>query len=68
MADSIALPQPRAVSVPGRVLALLPGVLLLAAVRYAGKFIEQSVAHYGTAHHLVLPIIEYVLWPSSSAS
>lgn len=62
MADSIALPQPRAVSVPGRVLALLPGVLLLAAVGYAGKFIEQSVAHYGKAHHLVLPNIEYVLW------
>jgi uncharacterized integral membrane protein (TIGR00698 family) len=62
MADSIALPQPRAVSVPGRVLALLPGVLLLAAVGYAGKFIEQSIAHYGKAHHLVLPNIEYVLW------
>jgi uncharacterized integral membrane protein (TIGR00698 family) len=62
MADSIALPQPRAVSASGRVLALLPGVLLLAAVGYAGKFIEQSVAHYGKAHHLVLPNIEYVLW------
>jgi uncharacterized integral membrane protein (TIGR00698 family) len=62
MADSIALPQPRAVSVPGRVLALLPGMLLLAAVGYAGKFIEQSVARYGKAHHLVLPNIEYVLW------
>jgi uncharacterized integral membrane protein (TIGR00698 family) len=62
MADSIALPQPRAVSIPGRVLALLPGVLLLAAVGYAGKFIEQSVARYGKAHHLVLPNIEYVLW------
>jgi uncharacterized integral membrane protein (TIGR00698 family) len=62
MADSIALPQPSAVSVPGRVLALLPGVLLLAAVGYAGKFIEQSVARYGKAHHLVLPNIEYVLW------
>jgi uncharacterized integral membrane protein (TIGR00698 family) len=62
MADSIALPQARAVSAPGRVLALLPGVLLLAAVGYAGKFIEQSIAHYGKAHHLVLPNIEYVLW------
>jgi uncharacterized integral membrane protein (TIGR00698 family) len=37
-------------------------VLLLAAVGYAGKFIEQFVAHYGKAHHLVLPNIEYVLW------
>jgi uncharacterized integral membrane protein (TIGR00698 family) len=62
MADSIALPQTGAVSAPGRVLGLVPGVLLLAAVGYAGKFIEQSVAHYGKAHHLVLPNIEYVLW------
>jgi uncharacterized integral membrane protein (TIGR00698 family) len=31
-------------------------------VGYAGKFIEQSVAHYGKAHHVVLPNIEYVLW------
>lgn len=62
MADSIALPQPRAVSIPGRTLGLLPGVLLLAAVGYGGKFIEQFVARYGKAHHLVLPNIEYVLW------
>jgi len=34
----------------------------LLAVGYAGKFIEQSIAHYGKAHHLVLPNIEYVLW------
>ena len=32
------------------------------AVGYVGKFIEQSVARYGKAHHLVLPNIEYVLW------
>jgi uncharacterized integral membrane protein (TIGR00698 family) len=43
-------------------LALIPGLLLLFAVGYAGKFIEQSIAHYGKAHHLVLPNIEYVLW------
>jgi uncharacterized integral membrane protein (TIGR00698 family) len=62
MADSIALPQPRAISAPARIVSLLPGVLLLAAVGYAGKFIEQSIARYGKAHHLVLPNIEYVLW------
>ena len=43
-------------------IGLLPGVLLLAAVGYAGKFIEQSIAHYGKAHHRVLPNIEYVFW------
>jgi uncharacterized integral membrane protein (TIGR00698 family) len=62
MADSIALPQPQALSFPRRALALVPGVLLLAAVGYSGKFIEQFVARYGKAHHLVLPNIEYVLW------
>src|ERR1700749_315307 len=41
---------------------LIPGILLLAIVGYAGKFIEQFIARYGKAHHLVLPNIEYVLW------
>ena len=62
MADSVALPQPRAISLPNRILALVPGVLLLAAVGYAGKFIEQFIARYGKTHHVVLPNIEYVLW------
>ena len=44
------------------VLGLLPGLILLAAVGYAGKFIEQFIARYGKAHHLTLPNIEYVLW------
>jgi hypothetical protein len=43
-------------------LGLLPGIALLAVVGYAGKFIEQSISHYGKAHHKVLPNIEYVLW------
>jgi uncharacterized integral membrane protein (TIGR00698 family) len=43
-------------------LRLLPGILLLGVVGYAGKFIEQSIGAYGKAHHLVLPNIEYVLW------
>jgi uncharacterized integral membrane protein (TIGR00698 family) len=62
MADSVALPQSHTLSLPGRILALIPGVLLLGAVGYAGKFIEQFIARYGKAHHLVLPNIEYVLW------
>ena len=41
---------------------LIPGILLLAVVGYAGKFIEHFIAAYGKAHHLVLPNIEYVLW------
>src|SRR5580700_8460750 len=47
---------------PASAAALLPGILLLAVVGYAGKFIEQFIAGYGKAHHLVLPNIEYVLW------
>ncbi len=62
MADSIALPHTPPVSLPGRLYSLVPGVLLLAAVGLAGKFIEQFIARYGKAHHVVLPNIEYVLW------
>lgn len=43
-------------------MRLLPGILLLAFVGYAGKFTEQFIAAYGKAHHLALPNIEYVLW------
>ncbi len=41
---------------------LLPGIALLAVVGYAGKWIEQSIAHYAKANHKVLPNVEYVLW------
>lgn len=45
-----------------RLLDLVPGVLLLAAVGFAGKWTEQFINRYGKAHHLTLPNIEYVLW------
>ena len=45
-----------------RAVGLIPGILLLTVVGYAGKFIEHFIAMYGKAHHLVLPNIEYVLW------
>jgi uncharacterized integral membrane protein (TIGR00698 family) len=45
-----------------RILALIPGLLLLAAVGYAGKFIEQSIAAYAKTNHITFPNIEYVLW------
>lgn len=41
---------------------LVPGVLLLFAIGYTGKRLEQGIAAYGKAHHLALPNIEYVLW------
>jgi len=45
-----------------RALQLLPGLFLLFAVGWTGKFLEQSIGRYGKAHHLTLPNIEYVLW------
>jgi uncharacterized integral membrane protein (TIGR00698 family) len=50
------------VSAARRFAALIPGILLLAIIGYAGKLTEQSIARYGKAHHLSLPNIEYVLW------
>ena len=41
---------------------LVPGILLLGVIGYAGKLTEQSIAAYGKVHHLTLPNIEYVLW------
>lgn len=62
MASSIAVSQPYADSLFRRTLRILPGLLLLVAVGYAGKLVERSIAAYGRAHHLTLPNIEYVLW------
>jgi uncharacterized integral membrane protein (TIGR00698 family) len=45
-----------------RTLALIPGLLLLAAVGLAGKFLEQSIGGYTKGHHIAFPNIEYVLW------
>lgn len=42
--------------------ALVPGILLLFAVGYAGKIAEKTINSYAKAHHLTFPNIEYVLW------
>jgi uncharacterized integral membrane protein (TIGR00698 family) len=62
MADTVALPQTRPVPFAGRIAALIPGILLLAAVGLTGKVLEQFIARSGKTHHLTLPNIEYVLW------
>src|ERR1035438_9007299 len=49
-------------SLIGGSAALIPGLLLLAVVGYAGKLIEQSIAAYTKSHHATFPNIEYVLW------
>jgi uncharacterized integral membrane protein (TIGR00698 family) len=65
MAASISLP-PAGVKqsdrAPMGALRLVPGVLLLAAVGYAGKFLEKFLNTYAKTHHWVFPNIEYVLW------
>jgi len=62
MADSIVVPQTRPLHPAWEIFKLVPGILLLAAIGYGGKVIEQSVSRYAKAHHLTLPNIEYVLW------
>ena len=57
---SIALDEPAHLG--RRIVAIIPGLLLLTAVGYAGKFIEQSIAAYTKSHHITFPNIEYVLW------
>ena len=62
MADAIALPQARPAHPALQFLRVIPGVLLLAAVGYAGKLLERNVGAYAKAHHWTFPNIEYVLW------
>ena len=62
MATSVALSQTQPLGIFKRIAQTLPGLLLLAAVGYAGKFLERAISTYGKAHHLTLPNIEYVLW------
>jgi uncharacterized integral membrane protein (TIGR00698 family) len=62
MASSIALPRPQPFAAPRQVLELLPGIGLLVAIGYGGKFLERAINLYAKAHHWTIPNIEYVLW------
>ena len=62
MADAVVLPQARPVRPALQFLRVIPGVLLLGAVGYAGKLLERNVGTYAKAHHWTFPNIEYVLW------
>jgi len=62
MADAITVPQVRPAQPALQFLRVIPGILLLAAVGYAGKLLEQNVGAYAKSHHWVFPNIEYVLW------
>jgi uncharacterized integral membrane protein (TIGR00698 family) len=62
MADVITVPQVRPAQPTLQFLRVIPGILLLAAVGYAGKLLEQNVGAFAKTHHWVFPNIEYVLW------
>jgi uncharacterized integral membrane protein (TIGR00698 family) len=64
MAQEAAAPQPAVtpLSLPNRILELIPGILLLFVIGYAGKLAEQAVREYGRANNITMPNIEYVLW------
>src|SRR5215468_6108448 len=62
MATSVAIAQVRPVNPALQFLRVIPGVLLLAAVGYAGKLLEKNVGGYAKAHHWTFSNIEYVLW------
>ena len=49
-------------SVGRRLGALLPGLALLLLIGLAAKRLEGLLREYGSAHHIALPNIEYVLW------
>jgi uncharacterized integral membrane protein (TIGR00698 family) len=62
MASSISLPRVGSGSPLLNALRIVPGVLLLAGIGYAGKVLERSGNAYAKAHHWTFPNIEYVLW------
>jgi len=62
MATSISIPRAQSHSLGLNALQIVPGIVLLAAIGYAGKVIEHSLNAYAKAHHWTFPNIEYVLW------
>src|ERR1700736_2104429 len=67
MSAPLAIPQVKHVQVKQaqpnlQFLRVIPGILLLAAIGYAGKLLEQNVGKYAKSHHWIFPNIEYVLW------
>jgi len=62
MSASVAIDNLKAQNPPANILRYIPGVLLLAIIGLAGKFLEQNINGYAKAHHIIIPNIEYVLW------
>jgi len=62
MATSIVISRVESENKRRTAMRLLPGIVLLAAVGYAGKFLEKFLNTYAKSHHWTFPNIEYVLW------
>src|ERR1700731_52431 len=67
MSETFAIPQIKQVQVKQaqpnlQFLRVIPGILLLAAIGYAGKLLEQNVGKYANLNHWLFSNIEYVLW------
>jgi uncharacterized integral membrane protein (TIGR00698 family) len=62
MATTTSLSQVVSESPLVRFSRLLPGILLLAGIGYAGRIIEKFLNSTAKAHHWIFPNIEYVLW------
>lgn len=62
MAQGTLLAREQPVGLPQQIVRLVPGVVLLFVLGYLGKLVEQAIKSYGSANHLALPNIEYVLW------
>jgi uncharacterized integral membrane protein (TIGR00698 family) len=66
MSREAVLPTPAEVqpqiSFPARFAQLLPGILLMFVIGYAGKILEGAVKEYGKANNVSVPNVEYVLW------
>ena len=60
--STVELPRDASTKSPAGFLQLIPGVVLLAVIGYAGKLIEHSLNTYAKVRHLTFPNIEYVLW------
>jgi uncharacterized integral membrane protein (TIGR00698 family) len=61
MATSVAIESQKQ-SALGRLAGLIPGLVLLAVIGLAAKWIEQSINGYAKAQHVKIPNIEYVFW------
>ena len=62
MATSVSVTSVESGSPVVNALRIVPGVLLLAGIGYAGKVLEKAINTYAKAHHWRFPNIEYVLW------